>query len=217
MAAHVHQESIFDGKYWDKQTVFLLFSFHFLHDRYKKCDETLYKFSFGVITSSYILLVLMLCCSCVCGLCLVHRRGLREEEGEGEADEEEEEETGEDEENGEREQEEEQGRRGTREGGDEVAQRSADGESSCSDISDGQSVPQTSSGYISPSGGHEVRDHEERELVTLNHETQDQLLPNLHDLEPLQVGEYSYSPIMSPRQLTADEQGSLPSLHSTSV
>ena len=34
------------------------------------CNELLYKFSFGILTSSYILLVLMLCCTCCCSCCL---------------------------------------------------------------------------------------------------------------------------------------------------
>ena len=50
---------------------------------FKTCDELLYKFAFGILTSSYVLLVLMLSCTCCCGLCL--RRGSAEEEGEGES------------------------------------------------------------------------------------------------------------------------------------
>ena len=41
---------------------------------YEECHETLYKFAFGVITSSYILFSLMCCCMCFCGICLIQRR-----------------------------------------------------------------------------------------------------------------------------------------------
>lgn len=38
------------------------------------CDELLYKFSFGILTSSYILLAIMLFFVCCCGLCLRESR-----------------------------------------------------------------------------------------------------------------------------------------------
>lgn len=54
---------------------------------FTNCNELLYKFAFGILTSSYILLILMCCCTCVCGLCLrrnVHHREEREGEEGGE-------------------------------------------------------------------------------------------------------------------------------------
>ena len=48
----------------------------------RSCNELLYKFSFGILTSSYILLVLMLCCTCCCSCCL--NTNPAEEEGEEE-------------------------------------------------------------------------------------------------------------------------------------
>ena len=50
----------------------------------RSCNELLYKFSFGILTSSYILLVLMLCCTCCCSCCLKTNAGDEEEEGEEE-------------------------------------------------------------------------------------------------------------------------------------
>ena len=50
---------------------------------FTNCNELLYKFAFGILTSSYILLTLMCCCTCACGLCLRRNRQQREErEGE---------------------------------------------------------------------------------------------------------------------------------------
>lgn len=51
---------------------------------YTNCNEVLYKFSFGILTSSYILLVLMCCCTCCCGLCL--RRNVQNQEEREEAE-----------------------------------------------------------------------------------------------------------------------------------
>ena len=80
---------IIAGSYW------IYHIYNEVDPDYDNCNETLYKFAFGVITSSYIIFAMMCCCMCVCGLCLLPRRteeseserggGEEEEEGGGES------------------------------------------------------------------------------------------------------------------------------------
>lgn len=79
---------ILTGSYW------IYHIYEEVDPEYENCHETLYKFAFAVITSSYILFILMCCCMCFCGICIIQRRsGEREDqtdnesrEGEGEDD-----------------------------------------------------------------------------------------------------------------------------------
>lgn len=56
---------IISGSYW----VYHMYS-KVAHDGFASCNEVVYKFAFGTITASYIILVLVVTCVCCCGLCL---------------------------------------------------------------------------------------------------------------------------------------------------
>ena len=67
---------ILAGSYW------IYHVYREVDPAFDNCNETLYKFAFGVITSSYILFAMMCCCMCVCSLCLLPRGGGESEVGE---------------------------------------------------------------------------------------------------------------------------------------
>ena len=185
---------IIAGSYW----VYHIFSE--VDPEYEDCDEILYKFAFGVITSSYILLVMMLCCTSCCGLCLIRRRAAREEE------EEEEEEV-----------EEEEG-----EGGGEEGREEGEGEEGSNErrsLSSAVGSPQDCDN-AQISSRHFFHNTEPTAGSAVGSGSADSSQrPTPRNLEPLEVTEYGYSPIMSPRPrpLATDEQGSPQSNQSTSV
>ena len=219
---------------------------------FKNCHETLYKFAFGVITSSYILFAMMCCCMCVCGVCLLPRPSDEEEEEGSEGGEEGEGERGvshsptppSDEDNnsplpvddqtntdrdtntlprnGETDHVEDNGR-GIRLEGSE-------------DVEDREGI-ESDELFERGGGGRGVEVSEEpaaTDSIELNDQTPAHCqggavfggrrqLPqgdlSLGDLEPLDIGEYEQTPILSPRarQSVANEQGQPLSPRTTSV
>ena len=184
---------------------------------FDECHETLYKFAFGVITSSYILFAMMCCCMCVCGVCLLPRHSEEEEE--------------------------EEGGEGSRRGSHSPTPHS-DLENS---PQPGETA--TDEGNVSSENGETVGLHSEEEYGERGRGEREEQggtvggeregrergvdmepiiggrrqLPQqdltLDNLEPLNVGEYEQTPVLSPRarQLVTNEQGHPLSPKTTSV
>ena len=217
---------IIAGSYW------IYHIYREVDPEYKDCHETLYKFAFGVITSSYILMVMMCGCMCCCGICLMRSR----------AEEEEEEEENEEEERGEDEVERCEGENSLRSGTESRTQSNA----SLSEVTSEYDSQGRETG--TPRGDDRVRDSTEGsgERGSAIHSHSDASRENtsspdrgcghagasrpagrrrvqsnlsLDNLEPLEMVDYECTPIMSPRlrQLAADEQELPLYLRTTSV
>lgn len=202
---------ILTGSYW------IYHVYEEVDPDYENCHETLYKFAFAVITSSYILFVLMCCCMCFCGICIIQRRsGDREDradnesrEGEGDDD-------------------------GT--GGDITEDRSR----SYSQSFESRSLEHTHRPSPRAEDGDDERDDDidpttyrdisdEYTLMRRGQSSDDdgsshgrrhaQPAMSLENLEPVEVVDYNCTPILSPRsrQLAANEQESPFSPQTTSV
>lgn len=200
---------ILTGSYW------IYHIYEEVDPEYENCHETLYKFAFAVITSSYILFILMCCCMCFCGICIIQRRsGERDDQTDNESREREGEDDGEitDERSRSytqsfesRSQEHAHHPSPRAEEGDYIEMdHDLEPSDTHRDMSDEYTYSQRGQG--SDEGGS-------------SHRRQAQPALSLENLEPLEVVEYNCTPVLSPRarQLAPNEQESPLSPQTTSV
>ena len=207
---------IITGSYW------VYHIYQEVDPAYDECHETLYKLAFGVITSSYILFVMMCCCMCFCGFCLIQRQADGGREGGGEDDEREE---GEGDEEG--------GERGSSQS---VTPRSlppspADTSNSSErghdpvDIFEPRAAPHDTpdddyNSTLNPERLHSATDGSQGTAGRGRRERAHvEPALSLDDLESVDVMNYQYTPVLSPRtrQLAADKQGLPQSPRTSSV